>query len=296
MTFLVGCNNANSFCEKISKALDVTLVKTVSKKFPDGETYVRVNADLEDKDVFVVQSGYPNQNDALIELYLTLDAIRDMDPRSIRLIFTYMPYSKQDKRFKEGEAVSSGTILKLLKSFKINQLSAINLHFAEGEDEFDFFNMGIKNLNAAPLIEKYVNEKYGDFVTVLPGKGGSQLLNGDNLIFLETIRDEYTEKGKEYFGESNLIAKDLEKIKGKVVLVLDDMINTGGTMVKTCDLVRKSGANKVISACVHGLFVGDSVSKLEKSRVDDIIATDTIENKFGKVSVVPLIVEEIKSL
>lgn len=293
MTFLVGCNNASKLCERISKISDVTLVKTDSKKFPDGETYVHVNEDLGGKDVVVIQSGYPSQNDALMELYLTLDAIRDMDSKSIRLILTYMPYSKQDKRFKEGESVSSGTMLKLIKSFKINQLSAINLHFAEGESEFDFFNMDIKNLNAAPLIEKYAKENYGDFVTVLPGKGGSQLLDHENIIFLETRRDEYKEEGKEYFGESNVIAKDLEKIKGKVVLVLDDMINTGGTMAKTCDLVKKSGAKKVISACVHGLFVGDSISKLEKVKVDEIIATDTIENKFSKISVAPLIAEEI---
>lgn len=169
----------------------------------------------------------------------------------------------------------------------------INLHFAKGESDFDFFNMDIKNLNAAPLISRYVKDNYGDFTTVLPGKGSSYLLNEGEVIFLETRREEYVASGKEYFGESGIVPNEIKNVKGKTVLVLDDMINTGGTMAKTCELVKKSGANKIISACVHGLFVGNSIEKLKNAEVDEIISTDTIESQFSKVSVAPLIAEEI---
>ncbi len=296
MTFIVGCSNAVNLSKKVADIAGIPLAKTEVKNFPDGEMYVRIDERLEDEDVVVIQSGYPNQNNALMELFLTLDAIRDMDPKKVSLMMTYMPYSKQDKRFKDGEAVSAGTILKLIKSFKINNIYAINLHFAKDEKNFDFFNIGIKNINAAPLVVEYVKRIYGDFITVLPGKGSSHLISEGEVLLLETRRDQYRASDKEYFGESNVIANELKSASGKNVLVLDDMINTGGTMVKVCELLRKNGASKVISAGIHGLFVGNAAEKLEKAKVDEIISTDTIENKFSKVSVAPLIAEEIKRL
>lgn len=296
MTFLVGCTNAVNLCNKVSEIANLPLAKTEVKNFPDGEIYVRLDEKLEGEDVVVIQSGYPNQNDALIELLLTLDAVKDMEPKKVSLILTYMPYSKQDKRFKNGETVSAGTVLKLIKNFKINEICVTNLHFAKGENNFDFFNMDIKNLNAAPLIAGYVKHKYGDFITVLPGKGSSYLLSEGEVIFLETRRNEYTVTDRKYFGESRIIANELKNVKGKNVLVLDDMINTGGTMAKICELVRRDGANKVISACIHGLFVGNAIEKLENARVDEIISTDTVESKFSKVSVAPLIAERMKKL
>lgn len=170
------------------------------------------------------------------------------------------------------------------------------MHFAKGENEFDFFNIDIRNINAGPLIAKYVKEKYGSFVTILPGKGSSHLLSEGEVVYLETRRSEYKVSGKDYFGESNVETNDLKNVDGRNVLVLDDMINTGGTMAKACELVRKNGANKVISACVHGLFVGDAIQKLESAKVDEIISTDTVESKFSKVSVAPLIAEEVGRL
>lgn len=161
MTFIVGCTNAVNLCKKVSQIANILLVKTEIKNFPDGEIYVRIDEKLEGEDVFVIQSGYPNQNNALIELFLTLDAINDMEPKTVSVILTYMPYSKQDKRFKDGEAVSAGTMLKLLKSLKITKIWTINLHFAKGETDFDFFNIDIKNLNAAPLVAEHVKKNMG---------------------------------------------------------------------------------------------------------------------------------------
>jgi len=296
LSFIVGCSNAVNLSKKVSEIANIPLAKTKIKNFPDGEIYVRIDEKLEDENAVVIQSGYPNQNNSLLELFLTLDAIKDMEPKKVSLILTYMPYSKQDKRFKDGEPVSAGTILKLIKSLKINNIYAVNLHFAKGEIDFDFFNIDIKNLNAAPLIAEYVKDKYGDFITVLPGRGGSYLLSEGDIVTLETRRAEYKATGKEYFGESNLVTNKLKDITGRTVLVLDDMVNTGGTMVKTCEMVRKSGAERVISACIHGLFVGNAIEKLENAEVDEIISTDTVESKFSKISVAPLIAEEIKRL
>jgi len=296
LSFIVGCSNAGNLSKKVSEIINIPLAKTEIKNFPDTEIYVRIDEDLENEDVIAMQSGYPNQNNALIELFLALDAVKDMDPKSISLVFTYMPYSKQDKRFKDGEAVSAGTILKLVKSFKINKIFTVNLHFAKGETDFDFFNIDMKSINAAPLIAEYVKSKYGNFTAVLPGKGSSYLLSEGELLFLETRRERYKSMGKEYFGESNIVSNELGGVKGKTVLVLDDMINTGGTMAKTCELVRKNGANKVIAACIHGLFVGNAADRLVDAKVDEIISTDTIESEFSKVSVAPLIAEEIKRL
>lgn len=296
MSFIVGCSNAANLSKKVSELTNIPLAKTEIKNFPDGEIYFRIDEKLEDENVVVIQSGYPNQNSALLELFLTLDAVKDMGPKKVSLILAYMPYSKQDKRFKDGEPVSAGTILKLIKSLKINNIYAINLHFAKGETDFDFFNMDIKNLNAALLITEYVKDKYGDFITVLPGKGSSYLLSEGDIVTLETRRAEYKATGKEYFGESNIVTNELKGINGKTVLVLDDMVNTGGTMVKTCEMVKKSGAKRIIGACIHGLFVGNAIEKLENIEVAEIISTDTIESKFSKVSVAPLIAEEIKRL
>ncbi|MBI2675940.1 MAG: ribose-phosphate diphosphokinase [Candidatus Aenigmarchaeota archaeon] len=294
MTFIIGCSNAENLCRKAARLANVKLARSETKIFPDGDLYVRVDGNLEGEKVLLVQSGYPNQNSALMELFLALDAVKDMDPKRVSVMLAYMPYSKQDRRFKGGEAVSAGTVLKLIKGLGADRFYAINLHFAGGRADFHFFNVGVRNLNAAPLVADYVGSKYGDFTAVLPGKGSNYLLT-DNVIPLETRRQEYRASGGRYFGGSGILGKDID-VGGKTVLVLDDIVSTGGTMAKACDMMRRKGAKRVISACIHGLFVDGAVKKLENAGADEIISTDTIESGFSKVSVAPLIAGVVKKI
>ncbi len=292
MTVIIGCRNAQNLCRKAARLANADLAKSETKIFPDGDLYVRVDENLEGEKVLLVQSGYPDQNSALIELFLTLDAVNDMNPKRVSVMLAYMPYSRQDKRFKGGEAVSSGTVLKLIKGLRADRLYTINLHFAKDRADFHFFNIGVRNLNAAPLVAEYVRNKYGDFTAVLPGKGSNHLLK-HHAIPLETRRHEYRTSGGKYFGEPGILGRDMD-VSGKTVMVLDDMVSTGGTMAKACEMVRGKGAKTVISACIHGLFADGAVKKLQNANVDEIISTDTIESGFSKVSVAPLIAEIVK--
>ncbi len=251
------------------------------KRFPDGEIYVKVPK--VEKKVFYIQSFYPGQNDKLLEALLTIDALYDNGTNEVKLISLYFPYTKQDKIFSEGEALSVKTVLKLFSSVGISEIHFINAHFLREEGFFREWGMDLYNHNAASLLKENIKAD----MFVLPGRGAYYLLEGENVFHVKTKRDEkYEDIGEKIFRKPNVFIEDLD-VKNKTVAVVDDMISTGGTMAKTVELLKKLGSKKVIASAVHGLFVGEAEKKL--SVADEIITTNTVVSKFSKVDVTPLV-------
>lgn len=252
------------------------------KRFPDSELYVRLQEKPKGK-VYYLQSFFPNQNSSLIEAFLTVDALYDNGASEVVLIAPYFPYTKQDKIFLEGEALSVKTVIKLFSSVGIAEMHLINAHFLKSSGIYHEWGVEIINHNAAPLLAEKLN---ADLI-ILPGQGARHLLQGENVICVETKRSEsYEESEQEIYRRPNVFLEDLD-VKGKNVAVVDDMISTASTMAETCKKLKEMGAKLVKACAVHGLFVGNALEKL--SVASEIIVTDTIKSQYSKVSVLPII-------
>ena len=191
------------------------------KRFPDGEIYVRLPEKPRGK-AFYLQSFFPHQNDSLAEAFLTIDALYDNGAREVVLIAPYFPYTKQDKIFLEGEALSVKTVIKLFSSVGVAEMHVINAHFLKKPGVFRKWGMEITNHNSAPLLAAKVNAD----LFVLPGTGAKHLLSGESVICVETRRSgSYEEKEREIYRKPNVFLEDLD-VKGKSVAVMDDMIAT----------------------------------------------------------------------
>ena len=257
------------------------------KRFSDNEIYVRLPEKPQGK-AYYLQSFFPNQNDSLVEAFLTIDALYDNGAREVVLIAPYFPYTKQDKIFLEGEALSVRALIKLFSGIGIAEIHMINAHFLKKEGVYHEWGVEIFNYNAALLLKEKINAE----LFILPGRGAGELLKGENVVCVETRRsEEYEEKEQEIYRRPNVFLEDLH-VEGKNVAVVDDMLATGSTMAETCKKLKEMGA-KIVKACaVHGLFVGNAIEKLKVA--GEIIVTDTVKSLFSKVSVLPIIKDIVK--
>lgn len=288
---VIPCSNAIKLGKNIAKELKSDLAEYETRKFPDGEIYFRIDSDLKDKEAIVVQSGYPNPNDAVIELFLAISAAREMGAEKITVVVPYFPYARQDKKFKEGEAFSLKIIANIFKTLGVGFVVTVDAHFRKDYGDYDFFGIPAQNISSGPLLAKYIKEKFslGDLQIVSPDFGASGMVE----LAAKESNSTATVLEKKRSGDFEVDVKGELDVSGKSVLVLDDIISTGGTMVKATGMVKDAGSEKVFAAATHGLFVGDSMKKLKES-TDYLVTSDAIGNETSKVSLAGVIVEVLK--
>ncbi|RLI74991.1 ribose-phosphate diphosphokinase [Archaeoglobales archaeon] len=264
---------------RVAKALNLKLAKTTFKKFPDGEIYVRVE-DFDERNV-VIQSL--NCNEDVVSLILLFDALNETE---IVAAIPYMGYARQDKAFEEGEAVSIRAIARLLESYA-SKIITVNVH---SKDAASHFNKLI-DLDAMPIIGNYFKEQ--DVVMLSPDFGSYERVKvaakAANCEF------DYLEKKRIDAETVEITPKSLD-VEGREVVVVDDIISTGGTMIEAAKMLLKGGAKSVKAACVHAVLANYALSKLYNAGVTEVIATDTIEKAVSKISVAGLVANEVSRL
>ncbi len=289
---IVAGSASSKLAERVAKQLKCELTKPELRRFPDGELYARIPADVEGEDVAIIQSTCypPNQN--FMELFLLLDAVRDIGAKKVTAIVPYFAYARQDKRFKEGEAVSLQTVVKLIESVGTDKVYTVDMHAHRIGDIQKIFKIPAQNLTAAPLLAKYLTDNYQleDPVIIGPDEEAERWAKGAGE-FLDADWDYMIKKrlGPE---EVEIKPRKLE-VEGRDAMVIDDIISTGGTMVEAIKILKKHGARKIYAACIHAVLAGDALKKVRKAGAEDIFATDTIERNISKVSVAPLIADAI---
>lgn len=258
------------------------------KRFPDGESYVRVISPLEDTDVLIVSATFPDGN--IIETLFLHDAVVRRRPASMRLLIPYYGYQRQDKLFKEGESVSAEVIAGILDN-KFDEIMTVDLH-AEGVAKY-IRHTKTKNLIASPQLAKYFRRRKVDIV--ISPDGGLRAVEYAKLAARE-LGCEYDYFMKERIDSVTvkLYPKKLD-VKDKTVLVLDDIIATGGSMVAAVARLRELGAKRILAGCTHGLFTGNALGRL-RELAEEVIATDTIESDASAVSIAPLVAEHLYEL
>ncbi len=290
---IVAGSASSKLAERVAKQLKCKLTKPELKLFPDGELYARIPADVKGEDVAIIQSTCYPPNRNYMELFLLLDAARDLGAEEVTAIVPYFAYARQDKRFKEGEAVSLQTVSKLIESVGTDKIYTIDMHAHRIGDIQEIFKVPAINLTAAPLLAKYLADNYRlkDPVIIGPdeeaegwAKSAGKALDADW---------DYMVKKRLGPEEVEIKPRKLE-VEGRDAMVIDDIISTGGTMVEAIKILKKHGARKIYAACTHAILAGDALGKVRKAGAEDIFATDTIEQKISKVSVAPIIVDAIR--
>ena len=290
--FVLGHPSAENLAKKISKKLHAKYLKSSLRIFPDGESKLTISGNFDQGTIIVVSTTGPPVDSNLVQ---TLSLISKSSEKSSKVIAVvpYVGYAKQDKEFLKGEIVTISVIAKLFKAAGATQLIVADFH---SPDALSFFKFPIQNLSAGPLFAKYFkNYKLKNPIIVSPdmywNTKAEELANSlDGTSFaLNKQRDRKTGK--------LVIKQSLPKFSKKSDLILlDDMVSSGGSILKAISFLKKENFRKIYVACTHPVLVGDSERKIKKAGVTEIVGTNSIEGKFSKVDLSEIISKAILDL
>jgi len=278
--YIIGGTTSEKVAKDLCKDLQASLVKMISKRFPDDELYIRILDDISKEHVVIIQTTYPDQK--IIELFLLQEAVKEAGAKKITVVIPYFGYARQDKKFKDGEPVSAKTMAKLI-SLNADKVITVDPH---KEHILDFFTIPAFSCSAVPEIAEYLNKKKNIDMVLAPDKGALERAKQASTII--GCDFDYMEKTRIDGTTVKIKPKNLN-VRNKNVAIIDDIISTGGTMAKSVKELKKHGAKRVLVACTHGLFAGEAIKKLKSAGCDEIISTDTIRSDFSKVKIAPCI-------
>ncbi|HEV09010.1 MAG TPA: ribose-phosphate pyrophosphokinase [Sulfurihydrogenibium azorense] len=290
--------NANkSLSREISEYLETPLVDVLLTRFSDGEIRVQINENVRGADVFVIQSLTYPVNDNIMELLLLLDALKRSSTHRITAVIPYFAYARQDRKDKPRVPISAKLLADIIQKAGANRVLTVDLHSAQIQG---FFDCPVDNLYALPVIYEYLKAKnIEDLVIVSPDAGGVErarmLQNklGGNLAII------YKKRPAPNVVETLDVIGNVE---GKNAVIIDDIIDTAGTIVAAAEMLKSKGAKSVIAACTHPVFSGPAVERLKNSVIEEVIVTNTIPvdgkefDKLTVLSVAELIGEAIKRI
>ncbi|MBI1971870.1 MAG: ribose-phosphate pyrophosphokinase [Candidatus Aenigmarchaeota archaeon] len=293
----------SKLASKIAGELGVKTAGVSVKKFADGETYVRIDADLDKEEAVIVKSAYPGQNDSIIEAAFLAGAARNAGASTVTVVMPYVAYSRQNKIFQKGETASLDTVIKFFKASGVSRLITVDAHFYRRVGSFDMGGLEIANLSAAKLLLDYAKGKMGGEVFVIgPDFGSSEMIQYAtgklNVMSKEKICPNCGAPAAECRCGGTLKEYSVSGISsnadfaGKNVVIMDDMIVSGSTMIRAAEKVKSEGAKGVSAVATHGLFLGDSLNEL-KSRTDLLAVSDSIMTDASSVSISSLVAEAL---
>lgn len=286
---IVGCSHGLHLAKKIAnKSKKIYSVLDI-KKFPDNETYLRYKIDIKNKDIVLVQSFYGNVNDCIMEILFAAETARDLGAKKIILVAPYFPYLRQDARFNPGECMPLKTIAKNIDEY-FDEAIIMDPHLHREKTLKHIFKITSKKLTANSLIADYIKKHVKNALIVGPdvesyrwAEKTAQLIGCESAI-LKKERD----------GPRNVKVSFNKKtgIKNKNIVLVDDIISTGHTLLETIKLLKKLGAEKITCICVHGIFAENALDKLRKTGAK-IISCNTIPNPVAKIDVSGIIAKSI---
>jgi ribose-phosphate pyrophosphokinase len=286
---LVGGRSNPALAEAISEKLGVMLGEVELKTFANGETYVRYCESIRGCDVFIVQSGNAPVNDHLVELLIMIQAARLASAKRITAVVPWFPYSRQDKKSAPREPITAKLVADALESAGADRVVTMDLHAGQIQG---FFTIPVDHMTALQLFAQYYRDKGlsgEDVVAVSPDVGRAkfarrfaQMLEAD-LAILNKARPEH---------DTAEVTEVIGNVGGKIALMIDDMILTGGTLIAGSTALREAGASEVYACATHGLFPGDAFERIAESELTQVTVTDTVPidpiNRPDNIDVLPV--------
>lgn len=287
---IIAGNSSEELAKKVSKKIKANLIKSEMKVFPDGESKITLKGKFSKNKTIVIQSVYPPVDTNLIHLFSMISKAKENSNEVIAVI-PYLGYARQDREFLPGEIVTMKVLGSLFKGLGLSKIIVIDIHSKIGLKQFKIKS---ENLTAIPDLVKYFKKiKMEDPLIVSPDQGGKERAEkfakeADlDFIALQKFRDRKT-------GKVRIKNGDLDNVEGRDLILVDDMISTGGSIVKATEFLKKQKCKRVFVACTHALLINNAEKKIKDAGVTKIISTNSIPGKTSIVDIADTIVKAIK--
>jgi len=273
MKILTG-NSNKLLSGKISKYLKNKLVNSSIRKFSDGEIYIEINENIRGNSIFIIQGISSPANDNLMELLLCIDALKRSSAKNITAVIPYFGYARQDRKVVPRTSISAKLVSNLITKAGADRIVTVDLHAGQIQG---FFDIPVDNLFATPIFSRHIKRKIKskNLICVAPDVGGverARALGRKLDIGLAIIDKRRPTPGK------SQVMNVIGNVKGKTCIIVDDIIDSGGTIINAAEALIKRGAKEVHVYITHGVLSGESVEKIRKSKIKNLVVTDTIDN------------------
>ncbi|MGE5285217.1 MAG: ribose-phosphate pyrophosphokinase [Actinomycetota bacterium] len=297
----VFTGNANpDLAKEICAFLCIPLGAAVIKRFSDGEVNVEIRDNVRGVDVFVIQPTCPPVNDHLMELLILMDGLKRASAKRVTAVLPYYGYARQDRKVLPRAPITAKLVADLLTVAGVSRVLTMDLHAGQIQG---FFNIPVDHLYSAPVLLEHIKEKYGndnDLVVVSPDAGGVERARA----FAKRLSASLAIIDKRRLAPNVAeVMNIIGEVDGKTAILLDDMVDTAGTLAQSADALRRNGARHIYACATHAVLSGPAIERLEKSEIEELVVTNTIPlgakaacGKIRVLTVAPLLGEAIKRI
>ena len=275
MKILSGTSN-QKLSKDICKQLKLKLVNTNIKRFADGEIYVEINENIRGNSIFIIQSISSPANDNLMQLLLCIDALKRSSAKNITAVIPYFGYARQDRKVVPRTSISAKLVSNLITKAGADRVVTVDLHAGQIQG---FFDIPVDNLFATPIFARHVKKKIKiknkNIICIAPDVGGTERARA--LGKLLNVGLAIVDKRRPKPGQSQVM-NVIGEVKGKTCIIVDDIIDSGGTIVNAAKALKDRGAKEVYVYITHGVLSGEAVKKIKSSVIKNLVITDTIDN------------------
>ncbi len=277
-TLMVFSGNANrALSERVVESLDIQLGQATVSRFSDGESYVEILENVRGRDIFIVQPTCDPTNDNIMELMVMVDALRRASAYRITAVIPYYGYSRQDRRVRSARVpISAKVVANMLQSVGVDRILTVDLHADQIQG---FFDIPVDNVYASPILLGDIwRQKYNDLIVVSPDVGGvvraravAKRLDDSDLAIIDKRRPR---------PNVSQVMHIIGEVNDKTCVIVDDMVDTAGTLCKAAGALKKHGARKVVAYATHAILSGAAIDNINNSDLDELVVTDTIPLKL----------------
>ncbi len=297
---IVACNSNRPLAEAVALSLGLPLANAAIRRFADNEVFVEIHENVRGEDVFVIQSTSYPANDNLMELLITLDALRRASARRITAVIPYFGYARQDRKVGPRTPISAKLVANLITEAGANRVLTMDLHSGQIQG---FFDIPVDNLYAAPLFSRDIRDRFAgrEVMIVSPDVGG--VPRARDIASRLDVDLAIIDKRRERAGVSEVM-NVIGDVRGKTCILVDDLVDSGGTLCNAADALKARGAESVDTYVTHGVLSGKAVPRIENSTMASLTMTDTIlatpesraANSIRFFTIAPILAEAMRRI
>ncbi|MCL2702058.1 MAG: ribose-phosphate pyrophosphokinase [Defluviitaleaceae bacterium] len=272
---IFSCNSNKDLAERIASEVGLKLGKSLTTEFKDGEIYTRIDESVRGRDCFIVQSTSPPVNNNLMELLIMIDTMRRASARHITAVVPYFAYARQDRKARPREPITAKLVANMIVAAGANRVLTMDLHNSQIQG---FFDIPMDNLMGTPILQQYYRDKFEgnmeDIVVVSPDVGGIRRARA----FARSLDTPLAivDKRRPKSGDDTVVMNIIGDIEGKRVILVDDMVSTGGTLCNDVDAILEKGAAEIYTCCTHAILASNATQRIQDSPIKELVVLDTV--------------------